>query len=237
MSRHVLIIEDEQDLARILKRHLETLACTVQIAFAGDTGLTLAESKPFDLVLLDIMLPVLDGIEVCRRLRARRVYTPILMLTARATEVDKVLGLEMGADDYLTKPFSVAEFTARVKAIFRRVDALAEQAHEAPQPLTLGEALSIDPSSREVRVHGRLIPLTHKEFDLLLHFARNPGRVYTRTQLLDAVWGYSHDGYEHAINCHINRLRAKIERDPANPEILQTVWGVGYKLAPTPAST
>ena len=237
MSRHVLVIEDEQDLARILKRHLEALACTVQIAFAGDAGLKLAESRPFDLVLLDIMLPVLDGIEVCRRLRARRVYTPILMLTARATEVDKILGLEMGADDYLTKPFSMSELTARVRAIFRRVDALAEQAQEAPQPLSFGEDLSIDPSSREVRVHGGPIPLTHKEFDLLLHLARNPGRVYTRTQLLDAVWGYSHDGYEHAINCHINRLRAKIERDPANPEILQTVWGVGYKFAPARAST
>jgi DNA-binding response OmpR family regulator len=234
MNRHVLIIEDEQDLARILKRHLEELSCSVQTAFAGDTGLKLAESRPFDLVLLDIMLPGLDGLEVCRRLRARRVYTPILMLTARATEVDKVLGLEMGADDYLTKPFSVSELTARVKAIFRRVDALAEQAREAPPVLRLGEVLSIDPRSREVQVRGEPITLTHKEFDLLLHFAQNPGRVYTRTQLLDAVWGYSHEGYEHAINCHVNRLRSKIERDPAQPEILQTVWGVGYKLVPEP---
>lgn len=237
MSRQVLIIEDEQELARILKRHLEGLSCTVQMAFAGDTGLKLAESKPFDLVLLDIMLPGLDGLEVCRHLRARRVYTPILMLTARATEVDKVLGLEMGADDYLTKPFSVSELTARVKAIFRRVDALAEQAREAPQVLSFGEVLSIDPRSREVRVRGAPITLTHKEFDLLLHLAQNPGRVYSRGQLLDAVWGYSHEGYEHAINCHINRLRAKIERDPATPEILQTVWGVGYKLAPDATST
>jgi DNA-binding response OmpR family regulator len=231
MNRNVLIIEDEQELAKILKRHLEDLSCTVQLAFAGDVGLKLADSRPFDLILLDIMLPGMDGLEVCRRLRGGRVYTPVLMLTARATEVDKVLGLEMGADDYLTKPFSVAELTARIKAIFRRVDALSEQGRAAPQALRFGEMLSVDPRSREVLVRGKPITLTHKEFDLLLHFAQNPGRVYSRTQLLDAVWGYSHEGYEHAINCHINRLRAKIERDPGTPEMLQTVWGVGYKFA------
>lgn len=232
MSRSVLIIEDEQELAKILKRHLEDLSCTVQLAFAGDAGLKIAESKSFDLILLDIMLPGMDGLEVCRRLRARRVYTPVLMLTARATEMDKVLGLEMGADDYLTKPFSVAELIARIKAIFRRVDALSEQARDAKEPLRFGDVLSIDPRSREVNVRGRSIALTHKEFDLLLHLAQNPGRVYSRAQLLDAVWGYSHEGYEHAINCHINRLRAKIERDVATPELLQTVWGVGYKFSP-----
>jgi DNA-binding response OmpR family regulator len=236
MSRNVLIVEDEQELAKVLKRHLEDASCTVQLAFTGDAGLRLAESKPFDLILLDIMLPGIDGLEVCRRLRSRRVYTPVMMLTARASEVDKVLGLEMGADDYLTKPFSVTELMARVKAIFRRVDALSEQAKDAKQLLQFGETLSIDPRSREVQVRGQPIALTHKEFDLLLHFAQNPGRVYTRVQLLDAVWGYSHEGYEHAINCHVNRLRGKIERDPANPELLQTVWGVGYKFIPEGSS-
>ena len=235
MTRNVLIVEDEQDLARILKRHLEDLSCTVQLAFTGDTGLKLAESRPFDLIILDIMLPVMDGLEVCRRLRARRAYVPVLMLTARASEVDKVLGLEMGADDYMTKPFSVAELTARVKAIFRRADALSEQARDAKQPLRFGEALTIDPGSREVQVRGQPVALTHKEFDLLMHFTQNPGRVYSRSQLLDAVWGYSHEGYEHAINCHINRLRAKIERDAAQPQMLQTVWGVGYKFVPEDA--
>jgi len=230
MNRNVLIVEDEQELAKILKRHLEDASCTVELAFRGDTGLRVAEAKSFDLILLDIMLPGMDGLEVCRRLRARRVYTPVVMITARAAEVDKVLGLEMGADDYITKPFSVPELMARVKAIFRRVDALAEQARDSQGPLRFGEALSIDPGSREVRVRGESITLTHKEFDLLLHFAQNPGRVYTRSQLLDAVWGYSHEGYEHAINCHINRLRAKIEIDQAKPDLLQTVWGVGYKL-------
>lgn len=230
MSRNVLIVEDEQELARVLKRHLEDHSCTVQLAFAGDVGLKLAESRRFDLILLDIMLPGMDGLEVCRRLRGGRVYTPVLMLTARATEVDKVLGLETGADDYLTKPFSVAELTARIKAIFRRVDVLSEQGRGTSQPLRFGDALVVDPSSREVHVRGKRITVTNKEFDLLLHFAQNPGRVHSRSQLLDAVWGYSHEGYEHAINCHINRLRAKIERDPGRPEILQTVWGVGYKF-------
>ena len=232
MSRSVLIVEDEQELAKVLKRHLEDAACDVQLAFRGDDGLRAAEAKTFDLILLDIMLPGIDGLEVCRRLRSRRVYTPVVMITARATEMDKVLGLEMGADDYITKPFSVIELMARVKAIFRRVDALAEQARDSQVPLQFGELLSIDPRSREVRVRGEPISLTHKEFDLLLHFAKTPGRVYTRAQLLDAVWGYSHEGYEHAINCHVNRLRAKIEIDQATPEILQTVWGVGYKFSP-----
>jgi DNA-binding response OmpR family regulator len=231
-SRNVLIVEDEQELASVLKRHLEDASCTVQLAFSGDAGLRLAESKPFDLILLDIMLPGIDGLEVCRRLRTRRVYTPVMMLTARTSEADKVLGLEMGADDYLTKPFSVSELVARVNAIFRRVEALSEQARDTQQPLQFGEVLSIDPRTREVRVRGQFIVLTHKEFDLLLHFAQNPGRVYTRAQLLDAVWGYSHEGYEHAVNCHVNRLRAKIESDAAKPEILQTVWGVGYRFGP-----
>lgn len=231
MNRNVLIVEDEQELAKVLKLHLEGAGCAVQLAFRGDTGLRTAESNSFDLILLDIMLPGMDGLEVCRRLRARRVYTPLVMITARATEVDKVLGLEMGADDYITKPFSVSELMARVKAIFRRVDALAEQGRDAQAPLQFGEILSIDPRTREVRVRGEPITLTHKEFDLLLHFANNPGRVYTRAQLLDAVWGYSHESYEHAINCHINRLRAKLEVDQAKPELLQTVWGVGYKLS------
>ena len=236
MTRNVLIVEDEQELANVLKRHLEDLSCTVQVALSGDVGLKAAESKLFDLILLDIMLPGIDGVEVCRRLRAQRVYTPVLMLTARSTEVDKVLGLEMGADDYLTKPFSVQELLARIKAIFRRVDILAEQAKDSAQPLRLGDVLTIDPRSREVWVRGEPVALTHKEFDLLLHFVRNPGRVYTRAQLLDAVWGYSHESYEHAINCHINRLRAKLERDQARPELLQTVWGVGYKFAAEGAS-
>ncbi|MEO7386216.1 MAG: response regulator transcription factor [Gammaproteobacteria bacterium] len=234
MNKHVLIIEDEQDLASLVKRHLEDQGFSVQTAFRGDTGLRAAESRSFDLILLDLMLPVMDGLEVCRRLRARSVATPILMLTARTTEVDKVLGLESGADDYITKPFGIAELTARIKAMLRRMDSLAAIAGTAAQPLDIGSLLRIEPATREVHLHGKLVTLTPKEFDLLLHFARHPGRVFTRAQLLDAVWGYSHDGYEHAVNCHINRLRAKIERDQAQPELLLTVWGVGYKFAGHP---
>ncbi len=231
-SRNVLIVEDEPEVAGALKHQLEALSCSVEVALAGDTGLSLAQSKPFDLILLDIMLPGLDGLEVCRRLRAHRAYTPVLMLSARASEVDKVLGLEMGADDYMTKPFSAAELMARVKAIFRRVDALSEQAGSLGEVLRICEDLSIDPRQREVTVRGRPVALTHKEYDLLLLLARNPGRVYSRAELFDAVWGYTHDGYDHAVQCHINRLRAKIERDPAKPRLLRTVWGVGYKFSP-----
>jgi DNA-binding response OmpR family regulator len=230
VSRSVLIVEDEQGLAKVLGRHLEDADCAVQLAFRGDEGFRTAEARTFDLILLDIMLPGMDGLEICRRLRSRRVYTPVIMITARATEVDKVLGFEMGADDYLTKPFSVTELMARIKAIFRRVDALAQQSRDSQDVLRFGNIISIDVRTREVQVRGQPIALTHKEFDLLLHFARNPGRVYSRSQLLDAVWGYSHEGYEHAVNCHINRLRAKIETDQAKPELLKTVWGVGYKL-------
>ena len=231
-NRNVLIVEDEPEVAGALKHQLEALSCSVEVALAGDTGLNLAQSKPFDLILLDIMLPGLDGLEVCRRLRAHRAYTPVLMLSARASEVDKVLGLEMGADDYMTKPFSTAELMARVKAIFRRVDALSEQSGSLGEVLRICEDISIDPRQREVTVRGRPVALTHKEYDLLLLVARNPGRVYSRAELFDAVWGYTHDGYDHAVQCHINRLRAKIERDPAKPRLLRTVWGVGYKFSP-----
>ena len=153
------------------------------------------------------------------------------MVTARTTEVEKVLGLEMGADDYIAKPFGIAELTARIKAILRRIDSLATTSGAEALPIDLGNTVRIDPKSRQVTVRGTTVTLTPKEFDLLLHFARNPGRVYSRSQLLDAVWGYSHEGYEHAVNCHINRLRGKIETDQARPELLLTVWGVGYKLA------
>ena len=229
--RNVLIVEDEPAVAGALKRQLEDLSCNVEVALSGDTGLSLAQAKPFDLIVLDIMLPGLDGLEVCRRLRTRRAYTPVLMVSARTSEIDRVLGLEMGADDYMTKPYSAAELVARVRSLFRRVDALSEQAGNLRRVLRFGDALTIDPASREVTVRGKPVVLTHKEYDLLLLFAHNPGRVYSRSQLLDAVWGYSHDGYDHAVECHINRLRAKIDRDPSRPKLLLTVWGVGYKLS------
>ena len=229
--RKILIVEDERDLARVLKRHVEGIGCQVRLAGTGEEAVSLAH-QDFDLVLLDVMLPGIDGMEVCRRLRSLNRYMPVLMLTARSSDVDKVLGLESGADDYLTKPFSVQELLARIKAIFRRMDALSSPQSTRERPIEVGDQVHIEPGTREVRVRGRPVVLTHKEFELLLHFAQNPGRVYSRAQLLDAVWGYSHEGYEHAVNCHINRLRAKIEQDPGEPRLLLTVWGVGYKFSP-----
>ena len=155
----------------------------------------------------------------------------ILMLTARSSEMDRVLGLEIGADDYVTKPFSIRELLARVKAILRRVEELTDGGGETAPAVIRAADLELDPAKRIARCGGQNVDLTAKEFDLLLHFARNPGKVYTRSQLLDKVWGYGHDGYEHTVNSHINRLRAKIEKDPAHPVYILTVWGVGYKFA------
>ena len=230
MMRNVLVIEDQRDIARLIRLHLQDLSCNVTLRFDGESGLAEAETKAWDLIILDLMLPGLDGLEICRRLRARALYTPIMMVTAKATEIDRVLGLELGADDYLTKPFSVLELVARVKALFRRMEALADSSPASNKAIRSGD-LVINPEKREVTLEGRTINLTAKEFDLLLHFARNRGRVYSRLQLLDSVWGYGHDGYEHNVNCHINRLRAKIERNPAQPKYILTVRGVGYKFA------
>ena len=229
--RRVLVVEDESDLARVVKRHVESLGCQVQVAASGEEALVLAR-EAFDLVLLDVMLPGIDGMEVCRRLRSINRYMPVLMLTARSSDIDKVMGLESGADDYLTKPFSVQELLARIKAIFRRMDVLAAPRATPGRLIDAAGGLRIDATTREVFLRGRPLSLTQKEFDLLLHFTENPGRVYSRAQLLDAVWGYNHEGFEHAVNCHINRLRAKIEEDPAEPRLLLTVWGVGYKFSP-----
>lgn len=231
MPRHILVIEDNKELANLLEIHLRDLAYEVDLAFEGDKGLAKAESKPYDLIILDLMLPGLDGLEVCRRLRSKPVYTPILMLTAKSSELDRVLGLEMGADDYVIKPFSIRELLARVKAIFRRIDELQNSQQRDSQAIIRAGDLEIDPVKRKVILKDQIIDLTAKEFDLLLHFARHPGRPFTRSQLLDDVWGYGHDGYEHTVNSHINRLRTKIEDDLAKPRYILTVWGVGYKFA------
>ena len=231
MSKRILIIEDNPDLARLLESHLQELAYEVDLVFDGVRGLARADSSEYDLVILDVMLPGLDGLEICKRLRRRSSYTPILMLTAKTSETDRVVGLEIGADDYVTKPFSIRELLARVKAILRRVEELQDRTRETEETVLASGELLIDTQKRSVFVASREVGLTAKEFDLLLHFARNPGRVYTRSQLLDSVWGYGHDGYEHTVNSHINRLRTKIERDPAHPAHILTVWGVGYKFS------
>ena len=231
MARRILVVEDDRDIAHLVELHLKDLGADVSIAHDGAVALDLALRRAFDLVILDLMLPGIDGLEICRRLRARSNYTPILMLTARSADVDRIVGLEMGADDYLTKPFNIRELIARVKALLRRVDALSKpEAADAAAILDFGE-LTIEVEKRKVMLRGQSIDLTAKEFDLLLQFARYPGRVYTRAQLLDLVWGYGHDGYEHTVNSHINRLRSKLEKDHARPAYILTVWGVGYKFA------
>ncbi|MEO1575230.1 MAG: response regulator transcription factor [Pseudomonadota bacterium] len=230
MRRRILIVEDESDIANLVQLHLGELCDEAVIASDGREGLARATGENWDLVVLDLRLPGVDGLDICRRLREQDTYTPVLMLTARSTEPDRIVGLEIGADDYLTKPFSVRELVARVRAIFRRTDALNHQAPGVDQEFIKTDELSIDAASREVRVSGKNVALTAKEFDLLLHFARHPGVVFTRSQLLDQVWGYGHDGYEHTVNSHINRLRAKIEPDPATPHYVNTVWGVGYRF-------
>jgi len=231
VTRRILVIEDDPGIADLLRIHLSDAAYGVEVVTTGEQGLQRSAHESFDLIILDLMFPSgPDGLEVCRQLRARPQYVPILMLTARAAEVDRVVGLEMGADDYLTKPFGVRELVARVKALFRRVDGMEESAAASSDHPIEVQGLRIDPERREISVKGQLVKLTAKEFDLLMHFARNPGRVFQRSQLLDAVWGYSHSGYEHTVNAHINRLRSKIEQDPSKPIYIQTVWGVGYKF-------
>jgi DNA-binding response OmpR family regulator len=234
MTRRVLVVEDDPDIGRLVTLQLNELQIESRLVNDGVTALEQAKGGRWDLVILDLMLPRMDGLEICRRLRAADNPTPILMLTAKSSELDRVLGLELGADDYLTKPFSMLELAARVKGVFRRAEqqAAAKAANDEPvQAQIERDDLHIDLQRHAVKVRGAPVELTAKEFELLAYFARSPGRVFTRTQLLDQVWGYSHSGYEHTVNSHINRLRSKIERDPANPDYIQTVWGVGYKFA------
>lgn len=230
MSGHILVVEDEPDIADLIGLHLRDLGHEVEVCSDGRVGLARALQRHWDLLVLDLRLPGIDGLEICRRVRLEGEYTPILMLTARSTEMDRVLGLETGADDYLTKPFSVIEFIARVKAIFRRVQCLAGRTKEDASSLRFGD-LEMDIDQRTVRRAGNPIDLTAREFDLLVYFARHPGRVFTRAQLLDQVWGVKHEAYEHAVSSHINRLRAKIEPSPTTPRYLLTIWGVGYRFA------
>jgi DNA-binding response OmpR family regulator len=234
-AKKVLIVEDEPDIAELLALHMRDLYRDVTVAADGHAGMRLAHARQWDLIILDLRLPGPDGLSICRSLRRDNAYVPILMLTSKSSELDRVLGLELGADDYVTKPFSVSELMARVKAIFRRVDAQTRPEADACGAVNVG-AIRIDPATRQVSVQDQPVELTAREFDLLLHFARNPGHVFRRSQLLDSVWGYGHEGYEHTVNSHINRLRAKIEPDPSRPSCIVTVWGVGYKLNASPGA-
>jgi len=230
-ANKILIIEDDPQIIELAGIHIRDLGFQMDSAKDGESGLQKALSGEYHLVILDLMLPKLDGLEVCRRIRQEDRRIPILMLTAKSEELDKVLGLELGADDYLTKPFSVRELVARIKAILRRIETERKNVPAADEQEILDFGiLQIDITKRKVILDGNTIELTAKEFDLLVLFARNPGRTYNRHQLLDQVWGYHFDGYDHTVNSHINRLRNKIEKEPANPQYIKTVWGVGYRF-------
>ena len=235
MASTILLAEDQTDIRELIAMNLRGAGYEVTAVGDGLAALASQDERASDLLILDLMMPGMDGLEVCKALRARQRSAPILMLTAKSTELDRVLGLELGADDYLTKPFSLAELLARVKALLRRAELLRQaagaNAHSAP--LRNGE-LEIHPAKRLVHLRGRVIDCTALEFELLLHFAQHPGHVYSRAQLLDAVWGYSHDGYEHTVTTHINRLRAKLEADPMHPQLILTVRGAGYKMRDAP---
>jgi DNA-binding response OmpR family regulator len=232
MPSRVLIIEDDKDIAHLLELHLRDMGYEVSLAFDGNVGLEQALSKLYDLIILDLMLPGVDGLEICRHMRIVPHYIPILMLTSRTSEVDRVLGLEIGADDYMTKPFSIRELLARVKALFRREEALKSEALQESQKVVKTGDLVIDVEKRKVTFQENPVHLTVKEFDLLVHFASHPGKVYTRSELLNLVWGCGgHDGYENTVNSHINRLRAKIEVNPAQPFYILSVRGIGYKFS------
>jgi DNA-binding response OmpR family regulator len=226
----VLVIEDDPEIVDLLEIHLKDLSCHLVKTYNGEDGLKQVRTDPPDLVILDIMLPGIDGMEVCRRIRGEHISVPVLMLTAKSEEIDKVLGLEIGADDYLTKPFSIREFVARVKAIFRRTQMIQESlAGGEGQTIDAGQ-LKIDIEMRKVLLDGQKVELSPKEFELLVLLASNPGKSYNRSRLLNLVWGYDFEGYEHTVNSHINRLRAKIEPDMAQPTYILTTWGVGYKF-------
>ena len=225
--KQILIIEDDPEIIKLLEIHLTDLIYTTSKALDGEVGLQMALENDYDLILLDLTLPTMDGIEICKKLRKQK-NTPIIMLTAKSEEIDRVLGLEMGADDYITKPFSIRELLARVKAVMRRTN--TPKVEKVNSSAISAEGLLIDIDKRKVVLDDRRVELSPKEFELLVLMASNPGRNYTRTELLDMIWGYNFDGYEHTVNSHINRLRAKIESDMANPTYILTTWGVGYKF-------
>jgi DNA-binding response OmpR family regulator len=230
-ARNVLVVEDDRDIAGLLALHLQPLGCTVRRAHEGAEGLALARRiGDWALIVLDLQLPGVDGLEICRQVRSQSAHTPILVLTARAGESERVLGLETGADDYLTKPFSVVEFAARVKALLRRAELSLLPGGVGLRTVRVGD-LHIDLDRRLARRGAQHLDLTTREFALLAFLMQRPGRVYSRAQLLDQVWGTTHDTYEHTVNSHINRLRAKVERDASQPQYIRTVWGTGYRFA------
>lgn len=227
--KKLLIVEDDENIAELLQLHLREEGYEIVHAADGTLGLELLKQGGWDALILDLMLPGVDGLEICRHARTMTRYTPIVMISARSSETHRVLGLELGADDYLAKPFSMLELVARVKALFRRQEAMSQNLMQDAGTLSF-DRLTIDPLARDVRLREQPVELTPREFDLLWFFAKHPGKVFSRLNLLNQVWGYQHEGYEHTVNTHINRLRIKIEDNPAEPEFILTVWGKGYKF-------
>ncbi|WP_179671513.1 response regulator transcription factor [Duganella sp. 1224] len=229
-AKRVLIVEDDIHIADLLRMHLQDEGYQVTHCADGAQGLAQVRTGGWDALILDIMLPGVDGLEICRQARAMTTYTPIIITSARSSEVHRILGLELGADDYLPKPFSVLELVARVKALLRRADAMSRNQRNEGGALELN-GVRVDPLTRQATLAGAVLDLTPREFDLLYFFIKHPEKVFSRLDLLNQVWGYQHDGYEHTVNTHINRLRAKIEADPADPRRILTVWGKGYRYA------
>ena len=227
----LLVVEDDENISSAISEYFSRAGYNVKTVEDGLMGVKSALDDPPDAVVLDLMLPKMDGLAVCRELREKAGSLPILMLTAKDDVVDKVLGLEMGADDYITKPFSLRELEARIKSVLRRSRTPVNIAGTNDDAPVVRGRLRIDPARREVTIGERQVDLTPKEFDLLRLFAANPGRVFPRKYLLEKIWDYSHEGYDRTIDSHINRLRAKIEENPENPQMVLTVWGIGYKFS------
>jgi len=228
--KHILLVEDDGDIAALLRLNLEDEGYQITHEADGASALRAVDDPRWDAVILDLMLPNVDGLTICRAIRQRDHYLPVIVISARSSETERILGLETGADDYLAKPFSVQELVARIRALFRRQQAMGQQT----AGLITAHGLTIDPLARSVQLRGEIIDLTPREFDLLYFFARHPGEVFSRLALLEKVWGYQHEGYEHTVNTHINRLRVKIEADAAEPQVIRTVWGKGYLFAERP---
>lgn len=228
VKKKALIVEDDADIRKLLEMHLKDMHFNIDTAADGKQGLSLALSNHYDFIILDIMLPGMDGVDICKEIRHKNILTPIMMLTSRSEEIDKVVALESGADDYMTKPFGTRELQARVKAILRRAPGGIEASED--HKVFNFDNIHIDLGKRIVKKNGINLSLTPKEFELVALFVQNPGKTYSRIDLLDLVWKYSYEGYEHTVNSHINRLRSKIEDDMNNPQFILTSWGVGYRF-------